>query len=228
MSVYYRTVPSPSRTPRSPRTRVSPDLRRRQLLDAATWVFARQGYRRASIAHIIARAGIARGTFYLYFAGKQQVFLAIVEDFHARVNDALHALDDAAQAARAEGPRAVVQASVRTWLEFFAARRDATRVVLREAGAIDPRFEQGVAALRELAVSHFASRFRTFQQIGAANSAIDARFAAHLQLGMFDELLNAYVLNDEHADLDRLATQLADFEWSGIQPPIPEPKDGPT
>ena len=37
-------------------------------------------------------------------------------------------------------------------------------------------------------------------------------------LGMFDELLNAFVLTDQDADLDALAAQLADFEWNGIRP----------
>ena len=59
-------------------TPLLPDQRRQQLLEAATWVFARKGYRRAGISDIIARAGVARGTFYLYFDSKEQVFLAIV------------------------------------------------------------------------------------------------------------------------------------------------------
>jgi hypothetical protein len=41
---------------------------------------------------------------------------------------------------------------------------------------------------------------------------------AHLLIGMFDELLNAFVLTDPNADLDALAAQLADFEWNGVRP----------
>jgi AcrR family transcriptional regulator len=205
-----------------PKTRrrhpLPPDERRQQLLRAATWVFARKGYRHAGVSDIIARAGVARGTFYLYFNSKEQVFLSIVEDFHARVKGALEGLDDAAAAARTEGPRAVLQASFRAWLAFFAAHRDATRVILKEASSIDPRFETGFAELRQSALSHFAARLRTFQQLGAADPSFDPTLVAHFQLGIFDELLNAFVLPDEPADLDRLAAALADFEWHGIRP----------
>jgi AcrR family transcriptional regulator len=206
--------------PKAPRRRtlLAPDQRRHQLLDAATWVFARKGYRTAGISDIIARAGVARGTFYLYFESKEQVFLAIVEDFHTRVKRAFEALDDAAAAARPRGPRAVLQASFRGWLEFFATHRDATRVILKEASSIDPRFEQGFAELRQSAVTRFAARFRMFQQVGAAAPSIDPELAARLQLGMFDELLNAFVLRDPTVDLDALAAALADFEWNGIRP----------
>jgi TetR/AcrR family transcriptional regulator, fatty acid metabolism regulator protein len=208
-----RVAPKPKR-----RTLLAPEDRRRQLLDAATTVFAEKGYRNAGVGDIIARAGVARGTFYLYFASKQEIFLAIVEDFHGRVRRALETVDAAASDARTAGPRAALQASFRAWLGFFAAHRDATRVILREASSIDPRFEKGFAELRQIAVAHFASRFRTLQQSGAARASIDPQLAAHLQIGMFDELLNTYVLGREHADLDALARQLADFEWSGVRP----------
>jgi len=205
-------------TKKKRRSLLSPDTRRQQLLEAATWVFARKGYRQAGIDDIIARAGVARGTFYLYFESKEQVFLAIVEGFHRLVTAALAGMDDAAQAARAKGPRAMLQASFRQWLGFFAAHRDTARVVLKEASSIDPRFEAGFAALRRSAHSHFAARFRTLQEIGAANPAADPALVAHFQIGIFDELLNAVVLPNPEADLDNLASQLAEFEWNGLRP----------
>src|SRR5690349_22286980 len=201
---------------------MEPDARRRQLLNAGIWAFARKGYRNAAISDIIARAGVARGTFYLYFPSKEAIFLAIVEDVHGQVRRALATTDTVAEFGRAANPRAALQASFRAWLGFFAANRDATRVILREASSIDPRFEKGFAELRALAVSHFADRFRVLQQHRAARRSIDPVFAAHLQMGMFDELLNAYVLRDEPADLDALAAQLADFEWHGINPATQE------
>jgi TetR/AcrR family transcriptional regulator, fatty acid metabolism regulator protein len=200
------------------RTLLPPEDRRRQLLDAATAVFAEKGYRNAGVGDIIARAGVARGTFYLYFTSKQEIFLAIVEDFHGRITRALDAVDAGALEAAGAGTPAALQASARSWLGFFAAHRDAARVILREASSIDPRFEEGFTNLRRLAVKHFAARFRALQERGAARASIDPDLAAHLQLGMFDELLNTYVLADEHADLDALARRLADFEWSGVRP----------
>jgi AcrR family transcriptional regulator len=207
-------VPNPAKR----RTLLAPEDRRRQLLDAATAVFAAKGYRNAGVGDIIARAGVARGTFYLYFTSKQQIFLAIVEDFHGRVTRALEAVDAGAADAAAAGTPAALQASFRGWLGFFAAHRDATRVILREASSIDPRFEEGFTNVRRLAVAHFAARFRALQQRGAVRASIDPDLAAHLQLGMFDELLNTYVLGNARADLDALARQLADFEWSGVRP----------
>jgi len=59
--------------------------RRAQILDAAKEVFAEAGYHEASINAIIERAGIARGTFYLYFQGKAGVFDALLDQAMAEL-----------------------------------------------------------------------------------------------------------------------------------------------
>lgn len=203
--------------PAPQRVVLPPHERRQQLLEAATWVFARKGYRNTGVSDIIARAKVARGTFYLYFTSKEQVFNAIVDDFHRRITQAVEAVDDAATTAAPAGPRALLEASFRRWLEFFAANRDAATVILKEASSIDPRFEKGFAELRQSTVRHFAARYRRFQELGFVRASISPELMAHLLIGMFDEVLNAFVLRSPTLDLDTLAAQLADFEWNGIR-----------
>jgi AcrR family transcriptional regulator len=53
--------------------------RRTQLLTAARSVFARKGYDEATVSEIVGRAGVAQGTFYLYFPGKESLAGAFAE-----------------------------------------------------------------------------------------------------------------------------------------------------
>jgi len=53
--------------------------RRAQVLRHAKRIFARKGYHRTNVADIIARARIARGTFYLYFQNKKDLFEELLE-----------------------------------------------------------------------------------------------------------------------------------------------------
>jgi AcrR family transcriptional regulator len=62
---------------------------RRRILDAAESVFAELGYHDASIVRITERAGVAQGTFYIYFSSKQQVFDEVVLDLNHRVRQAM-------------------------------------------------------------------------------------------------------------------------------------------
>lgn len=62
-----------------------PDTRFRELVEAATAVFLEQGYRRAQMADVAARAGVAKGTVYLYFESKDALFDAVLR--HADATD---------------------------------------------------------------------------------------------------------------------------------------------
>jgi AcrR family transcriptional regulator len=62
--------------------------RRTQLLTAARSVFAKKGYDEATVSEIVTRAGVAQGTLYLYFPGKESLagaFAEIVSERFAEV-----------------------------------------------------------------------------------------------------------------------------------------------
>jgi AcrR family transcriptional regulator len=62
---------------------------RARLLETAESVFAELGYHEASIVKITEAAGVAQGTFYLYFAGKREIFDELVRDLNRRVRHAM-------------------------------------------------------------------------------------------------------------------------------------------
>jgi AcrR family transcriptional regulator len=59
--------------------------RRAVILDAALRVFGQYGYRRTSMDDIAREAGIAKGTIYLSFASKEEVFQALSERLSERM-----------------------------------------------------------------------------------------------------------------------------------------------
>lgn len=54
------------------------DDRREQILDAASALIIRQGYDKTSMIDVAREVGISRGTVYLYFASKDQLFEALI------------------------------------------------------------------------------------------------------------------------------------------------------
>jgi AcrR family transcriptional regulator len=51
------------------------EFRRSEIVEAAKKVFARRGYRCATVDDIAEQAGIAKGTLYLYFKSKEEIYL---------------------------------------------------------------------------------------------------------------------------------------------------------
>ncbi len=59
------------------------------ILSAAKEMFAIKGYHETSISDIIKRADIARGTFYIYFKDKREIFDALFDQLLERINNAV-------------------------------------------------------------------------------------------------------------------------------------------
>ena len=63
-----------------PRWRRLPEERPKQILDAALAVFAERGLAAARLDDIAKLAGVSKGTIYLYFANKEELFREVVRD----------------------------------------------------------------------------------------------------------------------------------------------------
>jgi len=74
----------------APRTKPA-DIRRDELMAAAQALFLAQGYHATSVDAIVRRAGVAKGTFYLYFKTKDDVLLALRQAFIERFAECLTA-----------------------------------------------------------------------------------------------------------------------------------------
>jgi TetR/AcrR family fatty acid metabolism transcriptional regulator len=87
---------------------------RERILEAALREFSRSSFHTATIDTITSRAGIAKGTAYLYFRNKRDLFVSLVEHLNDRVEN-----DLAAELARSRGFEARIRGVVRSRLRFF-------------------------------------------------------------------------------------------------------------
>mgnify|MGYP000558698586 CR=1 FL=1 len=55
------------------------EQRKQELLKLAYRMFIEKGYENTSIDEIVAKAGIAKGTYYYYFASKEETLEAVIE-----------------------------------------------------------------------------------------------------------------------------------------------------
>lgn len=78
-SVIYR-IPMSEQHLAEPRWRRLPEERPKQILDAALAVFAERGLAAARLEDIAKRAGVSKGTIYLYFANKEELFRGVVRE----------------------------------------------------------------------------------------------------------------------------------------------------
>lgn len=105
---------------------------RRRILDAAESVFGERGYYEASVSEITRRAGVAQGTFYIYFHTKREAFIELIGDIGERLREASSiAIRGASHRLSAE------RNGFEAFLQFVAAHRHIYRLV-EEAGRVAP------------------------------------------------------------------------------------------
>ncbi|HEU4428147.1 MAG TPA: helix-turn-helix domain-containing protein [Myxococcota bacterium] len=153
----FTSVTRQARDGRRPRRapRRAPALTRPRLVAAATELFAEHGLHAVTSAQIARRAGLATGTFYLYFADKLELFRAIVFEALAE----LRGRQDAAAARHAAGSREELAARTEEFLDFAEEKRALMRVLFARsaeaagiadeiAGVIAPAIERRYQALQ--------------------------------------------------------------------------------
>ena len=127
------------------------DARPQEILEAAFAEFAEKGFAATRMDDIAARAGVTKGTIYLYFDGKESLFKALLQETaEAKLAEFL------ALANAHEGPVAPFIAQLLRGIGFFAATTDRAvlpKIVIAEAGNFPElaRFHHDIVITRVLA-----------------------------------------------------------------------------
>lgn len=116
---------------RTPSTRRGRETRE-AILRAAEEVIGQRGYSAASITDITRAAGIAQGTFYIYFEGKEHVFRELVAEMGRLTRKTL-----SAAAAGAKDRLGAERLGLKAFLEIAATRPTLYNIV-EEARFVDP------------------------------------------------------------------------------------------
>ena len=175
----------------------APEQRRGDILDAATRVFAEKGIQSATIADITHAAGVAKGTFYLYFDSKDQLVGALKAKM---VDDILaHSSGLYAQVGR-EDWWALVDTFAESYVDFMLEHREMCQIMAQEgiSPESDPAFAECYARIDEMLV--------TSLRAGMADgvfSTTDPEITAKLLHHAIDGTLVNAILYDPQPDVDR-------------------------
>jgi AcrR family transcriptional regulator len=107
----------------------SPEHRRDELLNAAVKVFAEKGIAGATIADVAEAAGVAKGTFYLYFHSKEHLLAALRARFVSEIM--AHARSYLDRVGRDDWWE-LADALIEGWVDFDLEHRDILYVFTRE------------------------------------------------------------------------------------------------
>ncbi|OYV95749.1 MAG: hypothetical protein B7Z68_06730, partial [Acidobacteria bacterium 21-70-11] len=172
------------------------EARRSAILRAAVEVFAERGYEDARMREVAERAGVADGTTYLYFQGKEALLVAILEE---------NAKAFLERARRDAGRQKDPGAKLRKVIERHLVSLENDRAL---AHVFQIELRHSRRFLRQVARGQVAEYLRLLQRIIAEGTAsgrfrgdIPADVAARAVFGAVDELITSWVLADRPRSL---------------------------
>ena len=108
------------------------EFRRSELLSAARTVFSRKGFHDATIDDIAYEAGVAKGTVYLYFESKHEIYLAALRESVELLNEQMRA-EAAVPGSASERLQRLLTAKI----AFFDKHRDFFQIFQTELGRVE-------------------------------------------------------------------------------------------
>lgn len=174
---------------------------RQRIIDAAIRVFANKGYHDAKVDDIVDESGTSKGSVYFHFPNKEQIFLALIDEFARLLEEQL--TEDIAES---KGGVLRVDAALRGMLATFGQYRHLAKIFLVQAVGLGSAFEEKRMEIQ--------ARFETIiaENLDAAVAdgdipPIDTEVVAMLWMGAIYQAVTRWVYTGE-PDEERLLSTL--------------------
>ncbi|MCB9506957.1 MAG: TetR/AcrR family transcriptional regulator [Myxococcales bacterium] len=184
---------------------------RKRLLEAAAGTIADRGFGATSVDDVIRAAGVARGTFYQYFAGRDAILLELVETFVGRLRSAIEPIP-----ATHPAPVVALRENMRRVLGILTENGALTTVLLRDAVGHGDSVDGSVNALYDFVQGMVVGALRRGAERGITRRVDDAIIATAI-VGAMKELLYVRVVQAGDAlDVDRVVGELFELGLRGL------------
>lgn len=185
--------------------------KRERILRAAVDVFAQNGYFNAKVSDVAKSAGVADGTIYLYFDGKEDLLVTIFRE-HAR--NYLQSLErDLSTISR---PEDRLRVAIRHHMETLGRDR-ALAIVSQVELRHSLKF---MSLLSQQEVADYLNMLRKIVEHGQSEGVfrrnLHPALVAKAVFGVLDEMVTSWILSEKDYALVDQAEQVADLILTGL------------
>jgi AcrR family transcriptional regulator len=191
------------------------EFRRSELVAAARRVFGSRGFGRATMDAIARQAGVAKGTVYLYYRSKQDIYDATLRGYIEELESVVRRRVEAATSLQA-----AIAAFVSARVEYFDQHQDFFRMYVDEIGSQvrTPRQRQTLCG------AMIERQTRLLERLIAAAIArreirdVDPAATASALFDITRGLVARHLFSHERGDMARDVAFLTDLIWTGLRP----------
>jgi AcrR family transcriptional regulator len=192
--------------------------RRQQLLDAARTLFAERGYHETTVDDITRAADVAKGTFYLYFSEKREIYVEVIRSFLDVIKGFVDLVTEQTPSPSDYFDR--VRRGAVGLLEMLQQNRQLARLAYREALGVD---EQLTALLqtfyREIADLE-VKNLELAMQLGVVRKC-HPLVVAYMHIGLTERvILEMLERPDDFPPIEQIVDELLRTGYEGLRGPL--------
>jgi AcrR family transcriptional regulator len=194
----------------APAQKISGEMRKADLLDAALGVFAEKGYDGASLQDIAERIGILKGSVYYYYKSKEDILFDIVKLVHDE-----HLANVRGLVAAPGDPLTRLRHLLEGHAMFVCGSIERTTVFLREMDRLPPERRDEILGPDHSYQRVFRDVIVAAQKAGQVGPEVNPKLATLWILGALN-WLHRWYRPGRSAGADQVAAQFADQLTRGI------------
>tara|TARA_R110001592_G_scaffold283457_1_gene551379 strand:- start:24503 stop:25180 length:678 start_codon:yes stop_codon:yes gene_type:complete len=195
----------------STRTRLSPEQRQLEIVQAARQVFESQGYEASTIADIAKCVGVVEGTVLHYFKTKRALMTKVIEEFYS---DITGAMEDGV--AGINGIRNKIRYVIHTHMSVLHDNANLCTVILNESRSSQNELLEKVHELNRRYSNIIISIVREGKESGEIADFASPILVRNVVFGGIEHYLWDIVSGGRRPDIDKIADQLTQLVYSGI------------
>ncbi len=184
--------------------------RREQILQSAAKVFAKKGYHSTSVTDICNKADVARGTIYLYFENKRDIFDTLIKKF-------THTILEGISIFSLEEPAAVqFNRNIGKIMDTVIRNKDLTKIMVSEAVGLDKEFDHQLILFYAKLVEYVEGALTLLEKNGDIPTGTDVRMLSYNIVGTIKEIAYQWAIDGGSVlDMDPLINSLRNFDIKG-------------
>ncbi len=184
--------------------------RRADILVSAKEIFSIAGFHKADMNEIAKQANVAKGTVYLYFPSKKELFIAVIKDglenLSQKISNEVGKIDDSI---------GKIKKAISTYMLFFKSHQALYRILLHP----DVELMDDIAeTMKDIKLSKLPQITETIAK-GIKEEQIrklDEKSLSYMILGMTDLLLFQWLSNPNEEPIEKKIEQITDVLFRGI------------
>lgn len=182
-----------------------------RILEAAVKIFAEQGFSQSTVSQIAREAGVADGTIYLYFKGKDDI---LVQFFSYKTKQVFASFREEVE--KAENTTDRLLNLIRRHLEEFQRDRNMAIVYQAETHQNYRLAEEQIKEMSKMYLDIVSEIVEQGQEEGVIRKDLYVGLVKRFILGAVDEVINTWIHSGGKYDLVSMADPLVDLFMKGI------------